>query len=192
MADENKDSVDGHKSNAESLDNRDGIVPHEEKPTYDEETNTRRPSRNRNDDPFGDESKNEVKYRTMHWWRAAITMIAGTISIGILSLPSVLGTIGIVGGLITLIGLGLVATYTGYVIGQFKLAYPHVHNMADAGEVLFMPLGPRAAAIGRESFGAAQVVLLVFVMGSHLLTWIIALDTISDHVYWRGLVAALL
>lgn len=85
------------------------------------------------EDPFGDESNAEVKYRTLAWWQAGITMIAETISLGILSLPSVLATVGIVGGLITLIGLGLIATYTGYVLGQFKLAYPHVHNMADAG-----------------------------------------------------------
>ena len=58
-------------------------------------------------DPFGDESEAEVKYRTLSWWQAAVTMIAETISLGILSLPSVLATIGIVGGLITLIDLAL-------------------------------------------------------------------------------------
>jgi amino acid permease len=53
-------------------------------------------------------------------------MIAETISLGILSLPSVLAAIGLVPGIILLIGLGALATYTGYVLGQFKLAYPHV------------------------------------------------------------------
>lgn len=131
------------------------------------------------DDPFGDESDAEVKYRTLAWWQAGITMIAETISLGILSLPSVLATVGIVGGLITLIGLGIVATYTGYVIGQFKLAYPHVHNMADAGEVLFEPIGMKA--FGREFFGAAQIIFFIFVMGSHVLTWAIAFNTITGH-----------
>ena len=74
-------------------------------------------------------------------------MIAETISLGILSLPSALAAIGIVpyvhppngrrsqrltvlsSGVILIIGLGIIATYTGYVIGQFKLAYPQVHNM---------------------------------------------------------------
>ena len=109
-------------------------------------------------------------------------MIAETISLGILSLPSVLAAIGLVGGLILVIGLGIIATYTGYVIGQFKLAYPHIHNMADAGEVLFTPLGPRAASIGREFFGAAQIIFLIMIMGSHILTWIIAFNTITGHV----------
>lgn len=53
-------------------------------------------------------------------------MIAETISLGILSLPSVLATIGMVPGAILILGLGTVATYSGYVIGQFKSAYPWV------------------------------------------------------------------
>lgn len=72
-----------------------------------------------------------------------------------------------------ILGLGLLATYTGFVIGQFKLAYPHVHNMADAGEVM---LGP----IGREVFGAAQMLFLVFIMGSHILTFTIMMNTITE------------
>ncbi|MCJ1468030.1 hypothetical protein MMC07_006656 [Pseudocyphellaria aurata] len=126
------------------------------------------------DDPFGDESNSEVKYRTMAWWQAGMIMIAETISLGILSLPSVLAAIGIVPGIILILSLGIIATYTGYVIGQFKLRYPHVHNMADAGEVM---LGP----VGREIFGAAQMMFLVFVMGSHILTFSIMFNTLTDH-----------
>ena len=47
-------------------------------------------------DPFGDETRSEVKYRTMHWWQAGMIMIAETISLGILSLPSVLAATGFV------------------------------------------------------------------------------------------------
>lgn len=46
--------------------------------------------------------------------------------------------------------------------------------MADAGEVL---LGP----IGREVFGAAQIIFLVFVMGSHVLIFSIMLNVLSGH-----------
>ena len=76
--------------------------------------------------------------------------------------------------MILILGLGLVATYTGYVIGQFKLAYPSVHNMADAGEILL-------GKFGRELFGAAQLLLLVFIMGSHILTFSIMMNTITEH-----------
>lgn len=183
MEDEHKDSTEWHKPSVDSAANRNGsqAMHGEKSPAYDAETGERK-KRDLHGDPFGDESNAEVKYRTMRWWQAAITMIAETISLGILSLPSVLAAIGLVGGLILIIGLGIIATYTGYVIGQFKLAYPHVHNMADAGEVLFKPIGPRAASIAKEAFGAAQIIFLIMIMGSHILTWIIALNTMTDHV----------
>lgn len=44
-------------------------------------------------------------------------MIAETISLGILSLPSVLSSIGMIPGAILIVALGIIATYTGYVIG---------------------------------------------------------------------------
>ena len=182
MEDEHKDSIEANKPSHESMADPNGHNADVEKqggpPVYEYEKE-RRASKHDRGDPFGDESDAEVKYRTMSWWQAAITMIAETISLGILSLPSVLGTIGMVGGVILLVGLGIIATYTGYVIGQFKLAYPHIHNMADAGEVLFAPLG--MAAIGREFFGAAQIIFLIFIMGSHVLTFTIAFNTMTGH-----------
>ncbi|GME48002.1 Chaperonin TCP-1 conserved site [Neofusicoccum parvum] len=132
-------------------------------------------------DPFGDETDAEIKYRTMSWWHASMIMIAETISLGILSLPSVLAAIGMVPGLVLIAGLGMLATYTGYTIHQFKMAYPHVHNMADVGEILFEPWGPMAAAIGRETLGAAQTIFLIFSMGSHILTFTIAMNAITGH-----------
>ncbi|KAL9010670.1 MAG: hypothetical protein Q9173_004420 [Seirophora scorigena] len=125
------------------------------------------------EDPFGDESESEIKYKIMTWCTLEV-MIAETISLGILSLPSVLAEIGMVAGVILIVGLGALATYTGYVIGQFKLAYPQVHNMADAGMIM---LGP----MGREIFGIAQMLFIVFIMGSHLLTFSIMMNTLSAH-----------
>ncbi|KAE8385588.1 hypothetical protein ETB97_004766 [Aspergillus alliaceus] len=126
------------------------------------------------DDPFGDEEFAEVKYRTLHWWQCAMIMIAETISLGILSLPSAMAALGLVPTVILIIGLGLVATYTGYVLGQFKLRYPHVHSMADAGEVLL-------GRVGREVLGTAQLIFLIFIMGSHILTFIVMMNTLTEH-----------
>jgi len=123
-------------------------------------------------DVYGDEKGADIQYRTMVWWKAAALMLAETVSLGILSIPSVFASVGMVAGCILVIGLGLTATATGYVIGSFKLRYPHVHNMADAGEIL-------GGSIGREVLGAAQVIFLVFLCGSHVLTGLIAFDTIS-------------
>ena len=149
-------------------------------PVYDDETEKRMDQFNKGD-PFGDETNAEVKYRTMKWWQAGIVMIAETIALGILSLPSVLATIGMPAGIVLIFGLGVIATYTGYVLGQFKLAYPHVHNMADAGEILFRPLGRLPSVIAREIFGAAQIIFYIFLLGSHVLTWGIAFNTMTGH-----------
>ena len=106
---------------------------------------------------FGDETNKQVKYRTMEWWHAALVMIAETISLGILSLPSSMAGLGLVPGIILIIGLGAVSTYTGIVFWQFKMRYPHVHNIADVGEIF-------AGAIGREIGGFLQTIYLIFII----------------------------
>ncbi|KAJ5125027.1 uncharacterized protein N7515_008852 [Penicillium bovifimosum] len=131
------------------------------------------------EEPFGNEEHAETKYRTLLWWQCGMIMIAETISLGILSLPSAVAVLGLVPAVILIVGLGGVATYTGYVIGQFKLRYPQVHSMGDAGEVLFRPLGiPR---FGREFLGTAQLLFLIFIMGSHILTFTVMMNTLTDH-----------
>ncbi|KJX98785.1 amino acid transporter like protein [Zymoseptoria brevis] len=169
MQEDCKDSIDGKPS----IDRNGSVYADPEKAGHVEET-ARRSSKYDTGDPFGDETDAEVKYRTLEWWQASMIMIAETISLGILSLPSVLGSIGMVPGVILILGLGIVATYTGYIFGQFKNAYPHVHNMADAGEVLM-------GRFGKELFGAAQVIFLIFTMGSHILTFTIAFNAITGH-----------
>jgi hypothetical protein len=64
--------------------------------------------------------------------------------------------------------------YTGYVIGQFKLRHPHVHSMGDAGEILM-------GRVGREILGIGQLLLLIFLMSSHLLTFTILMNTLTQH-----------
>ncbi|PLB51048.1 amino acid transporter [Aspergillus steynii IBT 23096] len=126
------------------------------------------------EDPFGNEENAEVQYRTLHWWQCGMIMIAETISLGILSLPSAVASLGLAPAVVLIVGLGIVATYTGYVIGQFKLRYPHVHSMADAGEVML-------GRFGRELLGTAQLLFLVFIMGSHILTFIVMMNTVTEH-----------
>lgn len=46
--------------------------------------------------------------------------------------------------------------------------------MADAAEILF-------GAWGREIFGAAQVLCFIFLMGAHVLTFSIMMNTLSNH-----------
>lgn len=75
---------------------------------------------------------------------------------------------------IIIVGLGIVALYTGYTIAQFRERYPHIHNLADAGEILM-------GRFGRELFGLGQIVFSIFIMGSHIVTFSTMLNTITDH-----------
>ena len=102
------------------------------------------------------------------WHRSVSLVVDKEQAVGAITNPIVTS------GVILIAGLGILATYTGFVIGQFKLAYPPVHNMADAGEVML-------GAAGRELFGFAQILFLVFVMGSHILTFSIMLNVITGH-----------
>lgn len=73
-----------------------------------------------------------------------------------------------------IIGIGILTTYTGYTIGQFKCRYVQIHSMADAGELLF-------GGLGREAIGMAQLLFFAFVMGSHVLTFSIMMNVLTEH-----------
>ena len=70
----------------------------------------------------------QIKYKTMSWQLVAVLMIAEIVSNGMLSLPSSLAVVGIVPGVILIIFLGVFATYTSYLLVQFKLRHPQVRG----------------------------------------------------------------
>ncbi|KAJ5369593.1 hypothetical protein N7509_014205 [Penicillium cosmopolitanum] len=125
-------------------------------------------------DPFGDEREETVKYKTMTWWQTGMIMIAETISLGILSLPKALSILGLLPGIFTILLVGMISTYTGYTIGKLKTQHPGIHSMADAGDLLF-------GKAGRHVLGFGQLVFFIFVMGSHILTFSIMMNVLSDH-----------
>lgn len=81
---------------------------------------------------------------------------------------------GIVPGIILIVFLGTFATYTSWLLVQFKLNHPEVHTMGDAGYILFGP-------IGREILAFGTVVFAIFATGGQLLAGQIALASLSDN-----------
>ena len=88
-------------------------------------------------------------------------------------MPSAFASVGMVAGVIITVGLGLVAMYASYTVGQVKLRYPHVAHYADAVEVMW----------GRPGYHLASfmfVCFLVLLTGSHVLTGTIAWIRITE------------
>ncbi|KAL4749576.1 hypothetical protein BDW72DRAFT_213994 [Aspergillus terricola var. indicus] len=126
------------------------------------------------EDAFGSEEHAEIQYKILTWWQCAIIMVAETISLGVLALPAAVADLGLGPALSVLLGLGGLATYTGYVIGQLKWKYPHVSSAADAGQLLM-------GWFGYELLFWSNIMYLVFIMASHLLTFSVAMNTITEH-----------
>ncbi|KAK3296676.1 transmembrane amino acid transporter protein-domain-containing protein [Chaetomium fimeti] len=120
----------------------------------------------------------EINYHTLTWWQAGVVMIAETVSLGILSLPAVVANLGLAPGIVVMVFMGVLSTYSGLVMGEFRKKYPWVESFGDAGEVMGRSIG--MGKLFQEVFGWAQVIFQVFVMGSHLLTWTICLNTLTD------------
>ena len=101
-------------------------------------------------------------------------MIAENISLGVLALPQAVAWLGLLPGLLLILVLGMIAGYTGYIIGQFKQQYPQVTSYADCGGLMFGPVGKWIMAI-------AQNFLLLFIMAAHVLSFAIAMNVLTDH-----------
>ncbi|CAG7954451.1 unnamed protein product [Penicillium salamii] len=115
----------------------------------------------------------EARFRRLGWKRLTIITIVEAIALGSLGLPSAFASLGMVAGVILTVGLGFVAVYAGYSIGETKLRYPQVGHYADVGQLLL-------GNVGSKIFLGSFVALLVFVIGSHCLTGAIAFQTITQ------------
>ncbi|KAK4222375.1 transmembrane amino acid transporter protein-domain-containing protein [Podospora fimiseda] len=134
------------------------------------------PPRYSADENDGNES--EINYHVLEWWQAGVVLIAETVSLGILSLPAVVATVGLIPGIILIVFMGLLSTYSGLVMGEFRKQYPTVENFGDALEIVGNSIGQ--GRLFKEVFGWAQMIFQIFVMASHLLTWTICLNTLTN------------
>ncbi|KAF2188070.1 N amino acid transport system protein [Zopfia rhizophila CBS 207.26] len=113
------------------------------------------------------------RFNKLGWKRLTICLIVEAIALGSLSVPSAFATVGMVGGVILTVGLGLVAIYTSYIVGQVKLRYPHVDHYSDAVKLIW-------GKFGYELTGAMFAMFLVLLVGSHALTGTIAFINIVN------------
>ncbi|KAH7203127.1 transmembrane amino acid transporter protein-domain-containing protein [Fusarium redolens] len=98
----------------------------------------------------------------------------GKNGLGVLSIPGVHNTLGIIPGIICICAISAITTWSNYVIGQFKLKHRNVYGIDDAGGLMF-------GRIGREVFGAGICIYWVFCSGSGMLSTSIGLNAVSLH-----------
>lgn len=91
-----------------------------------------------------------------------------------LSVPAAFNTLGMAPGIIILLVIASITTWTGYVIGTFKLNHPSVYGIDDAGGIMF-------GKIGREILATAFCLYWLFVSGSAMLGVSIGFNAVSTH-----------
>lgn len=72
------------------------------------------------------------------------------IGLGVLSIPVAFNHLGIVPGVIVLMAIAGITTWSDYIIGVFKLRHREVYGIDDAGELIL-------GRAGRIFFGGAFV-----------------------------------
>ncbi|RAH81526.1 putative amino acid transporter [Aspergillus japonicus CBS 114.51] len=81
---------------------------------------------------FGEVTEGGPNYRSVGWLGTVALMLKTQIGLGVLSIPAVFDTLGLVPGAIILCVVAGIATWTSYVVGVFKLNHREVYGMDDA------------------------------------------------------------
>ncbi|ATY65682.1 amino acid transporter [Cordyceps militaris] len=113
-------------------------------------------------------------YRTLGMWDTTLVLATNQVGLGILTLPAILKTLGLVPGLVAIVGLGVVSWYTAYELLQFYRAHPHVVNMVDMARIV----GGRPLEL---IFGIGLLFKVMMTCGSATVTLSIAFNTLSNH-----------
>ncbi|OGM46882.1 amino acid transporter [Aspergillus bombycis] len=123
---------------------------------------------------FGEITEAGPNYRNVGWLGTVALMMKTQFGLGVLSIPHVLDSLGLIPGIICLLAIATITTWSNYVIGTFKLKHPEVYAIDDAGELIF-------GRVGREVLGIGVCIYWIFCSGSGLLSTSIGLNAVSAH-----------
>lgn len=127
-------------------------------------------------------------FRGVSCFGAAVLIAKTQFGLGVLGLPQTFQVFGFVPGLICLVSLCAISTWTGWVVGQFRIRHPHIYSIGDAAEMMF-------GVVGREFMGVAFWLFYALCYGASVLTFSIALNTLSNHAIcttaWVGIGAVI-
>ncbi|KAF4976073.1 hypothetical protein FZEAL_7220 [Fusarium zealandicum] len=127
-----------------------------------------------NDAVFGTIQDGGPNYRNVGWIGTSVLMMKSQIGLGVLSIPASFDVLGLIPGIICLIAIAAVTTWSDYIVGKFKLRHPEVYGIDDAAGLMF-------GRVGKEFFGLAYCLLTICIAGSGMLGISIALNSLSTH-----------
>ncbi|KAL9582685.1 MAG: hypothetical protein Q9212_003149, partial [Teloschistes hypoglaucus] len=134
-------------------------------------------------------AEGQIKHSKLGWKRLTVCLIVEAIALGSLSMPSAFASLGMVAGIIVTVGVGLIAIYTSWLVGQVRLKHPHVQHYADAVALMW-------GRFGYELTSVMFVLFLVLITGSHVLTgtiaWVRIIDETSKCALIWGFISAIL
>lgn len=96
---------------------------------------------------FGAVTTDGPNYRNVGWLGTTALMMKTQIGLGVLSMPAVFDTLGLIPGIILLLTIAGITTWSDWMVGVFKLRHHDVYGIDDVGKLLF-------GRIGYEAFGA--------------------------------------
>ncbi|KAK4688965.1 hypothetical protein P7C73_g1136, partial [Tremellales sp. Uapishka_1] len=123
---------------------------------------------------WGAMTENSPNYKNLGWMRATVLMTKSQIGLGVLAIPAVLDTFGLVPGILIIVAVAILTTWSDYVVVCFKKNHPEVYTMADVGFIMFGP-------VGREVLGFCFWLLMTATAGSGLLSVSISFNAMSEH-----------
>ncbi|KAF5549828.1 neutral amino acid permease [Fusarium mexicanum] len=123
---------------------------------------------------FGEISDEGPDYRSVGLIGTAGLMMKTQIGLGVLSIPATFNALGMIPGIICLLAVAVITTWSNWIVGVFKLRHRHVYAIDDAGEMMF-------GVVGKEFFGFAMWIYWVFVSGAGMLSLSIGLNAVSSH-----------
>lgn len=116
----------------------------------------------------------EVNFRGVGWKGAAVLITKFQIGLGALSLPGTFHVLGFFPGILCFLILASISTLAGYLCGNARQYYPHMHSIGDAARLMF--------GRGAEEFvGLIYYLYLAMTAGAGMLTTSVALNALSDH-----------
>ncbi|CZT24652.1 uncharacterized protein RCC_10377 [Ramularia collo-cygni] len=111
--------------------------------------------------------------RRIGWVKAAILMVAETMSLGIMSLPQAMNSLGMIVGAILICFCGVLSVLSGLLLWKVKLKVPEVASYCDIMNKMY---GRKGTWMSTTNNGT----ILILVMAAHIITWTEMVDVLSN------------